>query len=176
MDKNLSKDEHYRSVLTPIGKEGMDETVLKKLIDGLISPLPLLSFLFELESNLGSREGAMLGEVGIDKAFRLPNPPEFTHIHKNSSITTTLVHQLRVLEAQIEVAIRLRRNISFHSVRSPHDTLDFLNRLKRTDSGFQEINICLHSFSGSPETVNQIQKGAKRHSPPLLSNPSDGGI
>lgn len=97
-----------------------------------------------------------LGEVGLDRAFRVPWPPTI-YPKRRSPLATPLHHQLQVVEAQIDIAIRLRRNISFHSVRASQDTVDLLNRLK-TRSDWEAINVCLHSFGGSPQTATQILK------------------
>jgi Tat protein secretion system quality control protein TatD with DNase activity len=41
------------------------------------------------------------------------------------------VDQLSVLEAQIDLAVELGRNVSLHSVKCPLATVDLLNKLKR---------------------------------------------
>jgi Tat protein secretion system quality control protein TatD with DNase activity len=59
----------------------------------------------------------------------------------------------------VDVAIRLGRNISFHSVRAPQETVETLKRFKKEKEGWEKIHICLHSFGGSAESAVQIQKG-----------------
>lgn len=157
-----SKESHY-ATLFPGSPERPTEPhpSLASLLPSFPSPVALQDFLGDLERHLIAYPSALLGEVGIDRAFRIPNipgSPEFEK-HALSSLATPLSHQLAVAEAQIDLAIRLRRNISFHSVRSAQETVTLLARLKKKN-GFDRIHLCLHSFGGKPESINQIQKGA----------------
>lgn len=143
------------------------------------NPVPLAEFLKELELNLSAASGiegksrGMLGEVGLDGAFKIPllhnelvdnaatvSEEGNSRRYNLSTLSTHISHQLVVLEAQIDLAIRLRRNISFHSVRSTKETLELLSRLKSDQRrGFSRIHLCLHSFGGSPESAREVQRG-----------------
>ncbi|KAJ7361456.1 hypothetical protein DFH08DRAFT_844228 [Mycena albidolilacea] len=73
---------------------------------------------------------AMLGEVGLDKQYRVAfdyhaSPRRLT------PFTIPLDHQLAILEAQIDIAVELRRNVSLHSVKCPQITVDLINKLRR---------------------------------------------
>lgn len=167
-----SKEYHY-ATLFPVCPEHPDELhpALEALLPSLPSPVSILDFLNQLERHLIAYPSALLGEVGIDRAFRIPNQPGSVEAKQNalSPLATPLPHQLAVVVAQIEVAIRLRRSISFHSVRSAQETVALLARLKKKD-GFERIHLCLHSFGGKPESINQIQKGARSLSFPRTSH------
>lgn len=138
----------------------------------------LSTFLVELESNLLSSPDAFLGEVGLDAAFRIPllaggkNDPAVSKVEGESgdattrrsnlsSLFTPLNHQIAIAKAQIDLAIKLKKKVSFHSVRSSKETLDLLARYK-SDSrgeGFEKIHFCLHSFGGSAESARDVQRG-----------------
>jgi Tat protein secretion system quality control protein TatD with DNase activity len=153
-----SKEEHYIS-LFPASTDGLKPTgSLLALLPSLPPPLLLSDFLSALAINLEAHPTALVGEIGLDKAFRIPNPPELASSAKNSDLQTPLEHQIAVAEAQIRVAIRLKRHVSFHSVRAPQDTVQLLARIRSGPEGWGRIHVCLHSFGGSPETAKQVQK------------------
>lgn len=125
---------------------------LLTLLPTLPPPTSASSFLATLELNLLSHPSTMLGEVGLDKAFRLPLPSG-----RKSTLGTPIAHQLAVLDAQMRIAIKLGKNVSLHSVRTSEDMVQFLQRMDKIP-GFRGINLCLHSFGGSKESARDIQK------------------
>lgn len=153
-----SKEAHYATLFPSANDVSQPHPALAELLPTLPTPLLLSDFLATLSDNLSSHSTSLLGEVGLDKAFRLPNPPSLASSSKNSDLQTPLAHQIAVVEAQVEVAIKLLRHVSFHSVRAPQDTVQLLERLSWKE-GFGRIHTCLHSFGGSPDTAVQIQKG-----------------
>lgn len=125
---------------------------LEALLPSLPIPTPLRVILAELRTNLKAHPRALLGEVGIDKSFKLPSSPagytrdpavrgtELLKAEDSShalglrgrgltSLATPLSHQLAILTAQVEVAIQLERNVSFHSVRAGGATLEWFNEM-----------------------------------------------
>lgn len=124
------------------------------------------TYLSDLEANLSAHPTSHVGEIGLDRAFRIPTPPHIAADKRNpkhTDLATPLSHQLRIVEAQVDLAIRLGKNISLHSVRAPQETVDMLRRFKEVKGeGWQRIHVCLHSFGGSAESAKQIQKGALR--------------
>lgn len=73
-------------------------------------------------------------------------------------------HQIAIAKAQIDLAIKLRKKVSFHSVRSSKETLDLLASYKLSSqglggNGFEKIHFCLHSFGGSAESARDVQRG-----------------
>lgn len=99
----------------------------------------------------------MLGEVGLDRAARVPI--EYTATPRElTQFTVPLEHQLAVLEPQIDLAVELRRNISIHSVKSHQATLDLLSRMhQKHGSEWHRISIDLHSCGLSVETWKAIE-------------------
>lgn len=159
------KDEHYRRMFLPREQSEDTETSrdLDVLLPSLPTPTPLRVLIAELRERMQATPQAMLGEVGLDKSFRLHYPEgsvERETRKKSSSLATPPAHQLAVVRAQIKMALELRRNISFHSVRVQGDTRQLLDELKRDDlERWRRVYVCLHSFGGSAEVASQIQKG-----------------
>lgn len=52
------------------------------------------------------------------------------HYSELSCSNNALADQLAVLEAQLDLAVELGRNVSLHSVKCPQGTVDLLNKLK----------------------------------------------
>ncbi|KAL1740669.1 hypothetical protein HDZ31DRAFT_67715 [Schizophyllum fasciatum] len=64
-----SKADHYRALLAP---KPHQESAFAALLPRLPDPTPLPAILADLRANLAAFPGAMLGEVGLDRAFRVP--------------------------------------------------------------------------------------------------------
>ncbi len=123
--------EHYRSVLSP---KPDDHDFMK----ALPTPLSLRRFLLETENRLKDFPYALVGEIGLDRNFRLPNSPSaMTGDMKSktggsekvytpgtregrslSPYRVDMDHQKTVLRAQFELAAKLRRPVSVHSVQA----------------------------------------------------------
>lgn len=131
--------------------------MFERLLPHLPDPIPLADILAELRRNFSSFPQAMLGEVGLDRAARVPI--EYAAIPRElTNFTVPLEHQLAVLEPQIDLAVEFRRNISIHSVKSHQATLDLLNRMhQRHGFKWQRISIDLHSCGLSVETWRAIE-------------------
>ncbi|KGB78151.2 hypothetical protein CNBG_4238 [Cryptococcus deuterogattii R265] len=136
----------------------------------------------------------MLGEVGLDASARLRWPTEARHVweemygkgeansregEENGSeewkrltpFKVPISHQRAVLEAQMEIAIELGVNISFHSVACAGPTMDVLRSMKTKHGPHftHRINVDLHSAGGwSPQFWIQAQKSL----PNLYASPS----
>jgi Tat protein secretion system quality control protein TatD with DNase activity len=189
------KIEHYQSALTP---SPTDRDFLLALPD----PRPLSVFLAETRAYLEKYPLALIGEVGLDKQFRIPEvwlPGKKTERDESttpggregrslSPYRVSMSHQKKVLLAQLHLAGELGRAASVHGVQA-HGVV--FNTLQETWKGhekkvpskrerkkqettvttFTESNyqteeeekapkpypprICLHSYSGPPETIKQ---------------------
>lgn len=189
------KIEHYQSALTP---SPTDRDFLLALPD----PRPLSVFLAETRAYLEKYPLALIGEVGLDKQFRIPEawlPDENKERDETttpggregrnlSSYRVSMSHQKKVLLAQLNLAGELGRATSVHGVQA-HGVV--FNTLQETWKGHElkvpskrerkkqetiastsadandqngEIDtkstpypprICLHSYSGPPETIKQ---------------------
>ncbi|KAF5385378.1 hypothetical protein D9615_001222 [Tricholomella constricta] len=153
-----SKDDHYRSLFLQASSPSADHiAAFEKLFPSLPDPVPLADVLSELRSNLEAFPQAMLGEVGLDRVFRVP----FDYYAEQRRLTPFVVpfdHQLAILEAQLDLAAELGRNVSFHSVKSQLVTQDLLARMQaKHKDKWSRISIDLHSCGVSPETWRDIE-------------------
>lgn len=123
-----SPKEHYRKVLAPQPDESF--------LESLPPPRPLSDFLAQTEERLCKHRYALVGEVGLDRAFRLPvggfvSPPPGQGPEENPSYTpgsregrplspyrVSMDHQKVILKAQFGLAGKLRRPVSVHSVQA----------------------------------------------------------
>jgi Tat protein secretion system quality control protein TatD with DNase activity len=169
-----SKSEHYAELFPSAGPE----ILTSELLDVFPDPVPLDEILHTLQDNLSRTPCALLGEVGLDRAFRiprygghiapqsLPRGEDGTRLNKieYTSLKTPIAHQVAVLEAQLDVATRLGRKIgvSVHCVQAQGAIVDVLARFKkRLGRKWDElVRVDLHSFLGSVETIGSIQKGS----------------
>ncbi|EWC43500.1 hypothetical protein DRE_07500 [Drechslerella stenobrocha 248] len=114
-----SKAEHYASVL--LGDPSAE------FIAALPDPLPLSVFLSQTRQRLVEFPSALIGEVGIDRTFRIPYPealggaststggPAGGH-SRLSPHRVAMDHQRRVLVAQLRLAGEMQRAVSVHGV------------------------------------------------------------
>jgi len=155
----LSKDDHYRSLFlgsSPAKPEHLQ--AYQKLVDSLPEPTPISDVLMGLRRNFADFPQAMLGEVGLDRSFRVP----FDYFASPRQLTPFVIplhHQLVILEAQLDLAVELGRNVSLHSVKSPLCTTELLQKMQqKSHDGWSLINVDLHSCGLSPEMWRDIEK------------------
>ncbi|THV07458.1 Metallo-dependent hydrolase [Dendrothele bispora CBS 962.96] len=156
LENDVQKEHHYRTLFR---SNDPDETaVLNELIPGLPDPIPLQDVLDELRRNFIDFPNAMLGEVGLDRSFRVAFD-YYASPRKLTPFTVPVEHQLKILQAQIDLAIEFSRNISLHSVKAHQHTMDLLQRL---NSGYGErwtkVSLDMHSCGFSPQMWSDIQK------------------
>lgn len=120
-----AKRAHYRAVLAPPPED-----------DGFIAALPtpvsISSFAAATRARLQSHPGALVGEVGLDKAFRLPREPGPSDAaccddgptpggrdgRLLSPHRVRMPHQQAVLRAQLRLAGAQGRPVSVHGVQA----------------------------------------------------------
>ncbi|KAL4752338.1 hypothetical protein BDW72DRAFT_192087 [Aspergillus terricola var. indicus] len=119
-----TKKSHYSQVLKPPSDEAFTSS--------LPTPKPLSQLLSETRSRLQAFPTALVGEVGLDRAFRLPQPwTQEEHDARDGGMTpgsregrrlspyqVRPEHQKAVLEAQLRLAGELQRPVSVHSVQA----------------------------------------------------------
>ncbi|ETS62414.1 hypothetical protein PaG_03502 [Moesziomyces aphidis] len=174
-DPAPSKRDHYYQLFGlsdgQVDDRGDLRIELDSMWDHLPDPISLRDVCDEIEGNFERFPNALLGEVGIDRAFRIPRrawnyDPQKTAEDKADQprltrLKTPQAHQMSILRAQIEVALRFKRNISLHSVQAAGLTVDLLSSLRNTDlASFGAIRLSLHSCTMDTNVVKSI---AKKH-------------
>ncbi|CAI7575536.1 unnamed protein product [Penicillium bialowiezense] len=131
------KRDHYDSVLIPSPAD--DHAFLDLLPD----PKPLSEFIFELRTRLQKFPTALIGEIGLDRSFRIPGPWTAEEVeNRNDQITpgsregrrlshyrVKPEHQRLVLKAQLQLAGEMNRAVSVHSVQAHGAVVDVLKEL-----------------------------------------------
>jgi Tat protein secretion system quality control protein TatD with DNase activity len=148
-------EEHYRQLFDPTTTA--QEEAFNALLPHLPPPTPLSSILNNVRKHLIDFPSAMVGEVGVDRSARVAH--SYTaNPRVLSPFTIPTDHQLAILEAQLDLAVELERNVSLHSVKAQQVTVDMLSRLK-TKHGHRwlGISVDMHSCGLSPETWKRIE-------------------
>ncbi|TFK41833.1 hypothetical protein BDQ12DRAFT_677235 [Crucibulum laeve] len=165
---STTKEEHYKKLLLESSKSSTtDIEAFTKLLPMLPDPMPLSEMLADLRKSFSLfPEKSMLGEVGLDRIFRIPYD-YFANPRQLTPFTIPIDHQTAILEAQLDLAVELGRNVSIHSVKSQLATIELLTRMqKKHGTKWQQINVDMHSCGLSPETWRQLEK---KHSNVFLS-------
>ncbi|KAE9409112.1 Metallo-dependent hydrolase [Gymnopus androsaceus JB14] len=132
---DLSKEDHFRELFRPSSAEDLAE--LNALLPGLSDPIPLDNVLQEVRQNLEAFPNAMLGEVGLDRSFRIPYD----------------------YDASPHLAVALGRNISLHSVKAHQATMELLASSKAKHGvQWNKISLDMHSCGFSPEMWKDIER------------------
>ena len=117
------KESHYRRVLTPVPDEA-------GFLSSLHEPRPLSTLLQDIRAHLHNYQTALVGEVGLDRAFRIPgtelldeeygkdpaSTPGGREGRKLSRYRVDIDHQRAILLAQLNLAGELQRPVSVHGV------------------------------------------------------------
>lgn len=160
LDNSLSKEEHYRKLLLHDSSPSKAEQyaqVSDQLFPLLPEPIPLSDIISNLRDNLRKFPDAMVGEVGLDRSFRVPFD-YFAEDRKLTPFTIPLEHQLAILESQLDLAVEFERNASIHSVKAQQATVELLHKLaKRHGDSWYRISVDMHSCGFSPETWRDIE-------------------
>ncbi|RDA95175.1 hypothetical protein CP533_1894 [Ophiocordyceps camponoti-saundersi (nom. inval.)] len=121
-----AKMAHYKAVLVPSPEE--DE----KFVRSLPTPTPLSSCIAATRSRLEAHPHALVGEAGLDKAFRIPRAWDpSTSSSRDAGLTpggregrllspyrVRMSHQQAILARQLRLAAAERRPVSLHGVQA----------------------------------------------------------
>lgn len=135
-NSRIEKRAHYMSALTPAPED--DSFILH-----LPEPKLLSTLISETRSRLQRHPNALVGEIGIDRAFRIPTAwlpheensrdpsltPGSREGRKLSNYRVQLSHQKLLLKAQLRLAGEMYRPVSIHSVQAHGAVLEVLQEV-----------------------------------------------
>jgi Tat protein secretion system quality control protein TatD with DNase activity len=137
--------DHYPTILKPSPPEDFTKHLPK--------PISWEKSLSDLRTRLEQNPDAQVGEIGIDKSFRLP-----THVDGQrqglSQYKTSAEHQTRIFTDQVLLAIEFSRAVSVHSVQC-HGLIFQTLQTQWSKNPSSNPRICIHSASIPPETLKQ---------------------
>lgn len=170
----LDKLAHYQGLFPDYFNTGASmEAEVQSIYDSFPVPTSFDQFVASsLMPHLIQYPDAILGEVGLDRSFRIPFPQTDAKSNrayqrtakKFTNLKVPFEHQKWLLLAQVEVAFELNRNVSMHCVQAQGAMTDILADLPKISKHWStsKSKICLHSFGGSVEViqrlVNQVDK------------------
>lgn len=141
-DEITLKKHHYESILTPIPSE--------KFLEILPTPINITSHLKKIEKLCETHKIVGIGEIGLDKLFRIPTNGYYGNQQMANDADTKLTnyrvkmeHQSLVFRRQLDLANTLKLRISVHCVKAHGPLYEIIPQ-------YTEIpTVVLHSFSGS---------------------------
>lgn len=153
LDDSMDKSNHYKSVFKV---ENLDQTFLNILPE----PMSFNEHFREIKSLIQKRldrgEKVCLGEVGLDKLFRIPTTGYFGYAGgeevRLTKYRTSMDHQTFIFIEQVRLAAKLRLPLSVHNVKAGGVLFEIL---KKELGGIPDLklNVCLHSYTGSLDTL-----------------------
>lgn len=110
----------------------------------------------------------------MDRAVRIPYDYDATP-RILTRFTIPFEHQLKIFEAQLELAVELKRSVSMHCVKSHDATIQVFGRMaKKFGDEFWDVSVDLHSCGVGPQIWKDIEVRLLQTRPNrLLTSPHD---
>ena len=122
-DRVPSKIDHYRMAISPSPEKD-------DFISTLPNPRPLSALIDQIRENLQRFPFAIIGEIGLDRSFRIPGHEKADNEDERDPAMTPggregrqlspyrvdMHHQREVLKAQLKIAAEMQRAVSVHGV------------------------------------------------------------
>lgn len=184
----ILKASHYRQVLIPSPTD-------PDFLSTLPPPKPLSQFIDETRKRLLTFPHALVGEIGLDRSFRLPTPWSGSEMENRDAQVTPgsregrplspykvqLAHQKMVLKAQLRLAGELHRAVSVHSVQAHGAVLEVLKELwagherrvmskrerKREEEQAAQMGHIIDEGEGKPSLSSSFGSHVQQKSAPL---------
>jgi len=157
LTKPESKRKHYESLLLSPSPSEEDLIAFEKVLKNQPEPRLFDDILSEVRKNLLDFPNALVGEIGLDRAVRIPYDYDATP-RVLSSFTIPFEHQLKIFETQLELAVELKRNVSMHSVKANDATLQVFERMaNKFGNEFWDVSMDLHSWGISAQMWKDIE-------------------
>ena len=139
--------DHYRNVL-----HGGDEEEIERIIAQLPEPINLESY---IQREFDPKFVACVGEIGLDKVFRLPGNGFYQGDRPSplGRVRVKMEHQVKIFTAMCDLAVQHELPVSIHCVKCPSLMFDVC---KAHLLPHPKVKICLHSFTGSLETLESF--------------------
>ncbi|GEQ72111.1 hypothetical protein JCM33374_g5797 [Metschnikowia sp. JCM 33374] len=149
-DRNLGKSEHYNSVIS-----NLNEDLLETLPDPIYIEDHIERIIQLIYKCQDLQHDYAIGEIGLDKLFRIPTNGFYGNQDHKSGVTLTTArvsmdHQKAIFLRQLQLANDLVKPVSIHCVKAQGPFFDILH------SSFLEIPVVtLHSYTGSPDQAKR---------------------
>lgn len=140
-----AKIKHYQTVLQPARDNPSDED--RQIFLSLPDPTPFSTFLAQTRAHLERYPYALVGEIGLDRSFRIPESwtmegNEDLWARRNHSLTPggregrrltpfrcSPQHQKKICQMQLQLAAEMGRGVSVHGVQAHGAVLEVLQEL-----------------------------------------------